>query len=102
MQKLSKLRRQIAWEAARLMYQRQESEYFRAKMKAAKRICRGSVKPNDLPSNSEIRDQVQMLANLYEGDKRRDNLRDMRIEALRVMKLLARFRPDSKYGQFYV
>lgn len=75
------------------MYQRQESEYFRAKMKAAKRICRGGVKPNDLPSNSEIRDQVQMLANLYEGDKRRDNLRDMRIEALRVMQLLTRFRP---------
>ena len=29
-----KLRRQIAWEAARLMYDRQESEYYRAKMKA--------------------------------------------------------------------
>ena len=27
----SKLRRQIAWEAARLMYSRQESEYYRAK-----------------------------------------------------------------------
>ena len=75
------------------MYQRQESEYYRAKMKAAKRICRGWVKPADLPSNSEIRDQVQMLAHLYEGETRRDNLRDMRIEALRVMKLLAKFRP---------
>ena len=70
MQHLSKLRRQIAWEAARLMYQRQESEYFRAKMKAAKRICRGWVKPADLPSNAEIRDQVQMLANLFEGETR--------------------------------
>ena len=87
----SKLRRQIAWEAARLMYQRQESEYFRAKMKAAKRICRGWVKPADLPSNTEIRDQVQMLANLYEGESRHDNLRDMRMEALRVMKLLIKF-----------
>ena len=93
MQKLTKLRRQIAWEAARLMYQRQESEYFRAKMKAAKRICRGWVKPNDLPSNAEIRDQVQILANLYEGASRRENLRDMRIEALRVMRLLVKFRP---------
>ena len=36
-----KFRRQIAFEAARLMYQRQESEYFRAKLRAAKRICRG-------------------------------------------------------------
>ena len=53
----SKLRRQIAWEAARLMYQRQESEYYRAKLKAARRMCRGWVKPADLPSNAEIRDQ---------------------------------------------
>ena len=93
MQTPSQLRRQIAWEAARLMYQRQESEYFRAKMKAAKRICRGWVKPNELPSNAEIRDQVQMLANLYEGASRRENLRDMRLEALRVMRLLLKFRP---------
>ncbi len=93
MQNPSKLRRQIAWDAARLMYSRQETEYFRAKMKAAKRICRGWVKPADLPSNTEIRDQVQMLANLFEGETRRDNLREMRLEALRVMKLLANFRP---------
>ena len=32
-----KLRRQIAFEAARLMYQREESEYYRAKLKAGKR-----------------------------------------------------------------
>lgn len=89
----SKLRRQIAWEAARLMYQRQESEYFRAKMKAAKRICRGWVKPSDLPGNAEIRDQIQLQARLHEGDQRRENLRDMRLTALQVMKLLVKFRP---------
>ena len=93
MQHVSKLRRQIAWEAARLMYQRQESEYYRAKMKAAKRICRGWVKPNDLPSNAEIRDQVQMLAHLHEGESRQQNLREMRLEALRTMRSLERFRP---------
>ena len=64
----SKLRRQIAWEAARLMYLREESEYFRAKQKAAHRICQGWVKPADLPSNAEIRDEIQSLARLYEGD----------------------------------
>lgn len=89
----SKLRRQIAWEAARLMYQRQESEYFRAKMKAAKRICRGWVKPSDLPGNAEIRDQIQLQARLHEGDQRRESLRDMRLTALHVMKLLVKFRP---------
>src|SRR5688572_23183345 len=89
----SKLRRQIAWEAARLMYARDESEYFRAKQKAAHRICQGWVKPADLPSNAEIRDEIQAFARLHEGDARSSNLRSMRIEALRLMRLLSRFRP---------
>ncbi len=88
-----KLRKQIAWEAARLMYLRQESEYFRAKMKAARRICRGWVKPEHLPSNREIRDEIQVFARIHEGDARKRNLREMRIEALRMMRLLSRFRP---------
>ena len=89
----SKLRRQIAFEAARLMYLRDESEYYRAKQKAAHRICQGWVKPADLPTNAEIRDEIQAFARLHEGDARSANLRDMRIEALRMMRLLARFRP---------
>jgi hypothetical protein len=89
----SKLRRQIAFEAARLMYLRDESEYYRAKQKAAHRICQGWVKPADLPTNAEIRDEIQSFARLHEGDARSANLRDMRIEALRLMRVLARFRP---------
>ncbi|MDX1945764.1 MAG: HD domain-containing protein [Pirellulaceae bacterium] len=89
----SKLRRQITYEAARLMYLREESEYFRAKQKAAHRLCQGWVKPADLPSNAEIRDEIQTFARLHEGDARANNLRDMRLEALRLMRLLARFRP---------
>ncbi len=89
----SKLRRQICFEAARAMYFRHESEYFRAKQKAARRICKGWVKPADLPSNAEIRDQVLTLARLHEGQQRTDNLQAMRFVALRVMRLLSRFRP---------
>lgn len=88
-----KLRRQITFEAARLMYSRQESEYYRAKLKAARKLCRGWVKPDDLPSNAEIRDEIQRFAHLYEGEARFDNLRDMRVEALRMMRLLEKFRP---------
>jgi hypothetical protein len=88
-----KLRRQIAHEAARLMYVRQESEYYRAKLKAARRICQGWVKPADLPANWEIRDEIQLLARLYEGDQRDRNLREMRLEALRFMRLLQAYRP---------
>src|SRR5437764_4538559 len=89
----SKLRRQIAWEAARLMYSREEAEYYRAKQKAAHRICQGWVKPADLPSNAEIRDEIQAFARLHEGSERTVHLREMRLEALRVMRILGRFRP---------
>ncbi len=89
----SKLRQQIAFEAARLMYDRDESEYFRAKLKAARRLCRGSIKPKDLPSNREIREMVQQFARLYEGDQRTQRLRSMRLEALRLMRYLRAVRP---------
>lgn len=89
----SKLRRQICHEAARAMYFRHESEYYRAKQKAARRICKGWVKPADLPSNAEIREEIQTFARLHEGSQRTDNLQQMRMTALRVMRLLQRFRP---------
>ncbi len=88
-----RLRQAIAFEAARLMYDRVESEYYTAKRKAAKRLCRGGVKPNDLPSNAEIREQVQTFARLHEGDRRTDDLREMRLQALRLMRILRPFRP---------
>src|ERR1700680_2650526 len=88
-----KLRQAIALEAARLMYDRVESEYFTAKRKAAKRLSRKGVKPEDLPSNAEIREQIQVFARIHEGDRRTENLRDMRLEALRLMRLLRPFRP---------
>src|SRR6266850_1883174 len=56
----AKLRQAIALEAARLMYERVESEYFTAKRKAAKRT---------------------------------EHLREMRLEALRLMRLLRAFKP---------
>src|SRR5215831_14202947 len=89
----AKLRQAIALEAARLMYERVESEYFTAKRKAAKRLCRRGVKPEDLPSNAEIREQIQLFARIHEGDRRTEHLRDMRLEALRLMRLLRPYRP---------
>ena len=80
----SKLRRQIAWEAARLMYSRQESEYYTAKMKSARRISKGWVKPVDLPTNVEIRDQIEQLARIHEGQGRTANLMAMRLGALEI------------------
>ena len=89
-----RIRRQIAFLAAQLMYHRTESEYFTAKRKAAKQLgVEYRFRPGDLPSNSEIRDQIQAMARIHEGPKRLENLQDMRVEALRLMRKLARFRP---------
>lgn len=77
-----------------MMYERAEKEYFTAKRKAARQLgFDHRFRPHDLPSNAEIRDEIQALANLYEGEKRQQNLRTMRLEALRMMRLLAAFRP---------
>lgn len=75
------------------MYSREVTEYFTAKQKAARQICHGWVKPADLPSNVEIRDQIQLLARLFEGDSRTNNLLAMRLAALSLMQRLAPFRP---------
>src|SRR5271163_1189223 len=89
-----RLRRQIAFLAAQMMYHRTETEYFTAKRKAARQLgVEYRHRPGDLPSNREIRDQIQAMARMHEGPKRVERLRDMRLDALRVMRLLARFRP---------
>ena len=89
-----RLRRQIAFLAAQMMYSRSESEYFTAKRKAARQLgVEYRYRPADLPSNREIRDQIQAMARMHEGPKRLENLQDMRVDALRLMRLLARFRP---------
>jgi hypothetical protein len=88
-----KLRRQITFEAARLMYLRQEEEYFRAKLKAAQNLCRGWVPASQLPSNAEIRDELQRFVWLHEGHHRNSQLREMRLVAWQMLLLLQRFQP---------
>lgn len=87
-----KLRREIALRAAQLMYSRHEREYFSAKRKAARMVA-GDDRGSLLPSNAEIREQIQILADLLEGPTRLRELRSMRLEALRFMRLLQRWRP---------
>jgi predicted nucleotidyltransferase len=89
-----KLRRRITARAAQLMYERQESEYFTAKRKAAREMgLDPKYRPHDLPSNAEIREELSKLADLYEGQKRYERLQKMRIAALWLMRKLADDRP---------
>jgi hypothetical protein len=88
-----KLRRLITSEAARLIATGRESDLFRARRAASRRICRGWLRPAELPSDAEIRDEIERCAYLYEGDARFDNLREMRLAALALMRMLRPFYP---------
>ncbi len=87
------LRRRVAWEAARLIYTHEETEYFRAKMKAARRLVSAEFQPSDLPSNREIREEVQAMAGRAADPATEAALRTLREEALGMMRRLHGFRP---------
>lgn len=70
-----------------------ETDLFRARRAASRRLCRGWLKPDELPSDAEIRDEIERCAYLYEGDTRFDNLRELRLVALELMRMLAPLQP---------
>lgn len=89
-----RVRATIALRAAQLMYHREETEYFTAKRKAARHLgIDWKHSPQDLPSNAEIRERIHTLASMVEGEQRGDDLRLMRLLALRHLRLLEPFRP---------
>jgi hypothetical protein len=55
----TKLRQQIAAEAARLIESGTETAYHTAKLRAARSLRQGWIPPDLLPDNREIRDQMQ-------------------------------------------
>jgi hypothetical protein len=59
---LDRLRRRIAFEAAKVIFAREETQYGRAKTKAARRLVSGPIKPSDMPCNREIRRCLQTIA----------------------------------------
>lgn len=56
-----KLQQQIAHEAARLLHQRQEGDLHRARLRAARRLVRGWVADDDLPSDDLVRTHLARL-----------------------------------------
>jgi hypothetical protein len=58
---IDRLRRRVAFEAAKLLYSREETQYGPAKMKAARRLIAGAIQPSDLPCNREIRDSIRTI-----------------------------------------
>ncbi|MFB0561553.1 MAG: DUF4269 domain-containing protein [Candidatus Lokiarchaeia archaeon] len=79
---------QVAKEAARLLYYGLAGEYYTAKREAAK-----SLGVKILPSNREIAEELDQLSDLLEGEQKGEHLKNMREEALKIMKVLKRFSP---------
>ena len=86
--KRESLRQKIAREAAILLYTGQEKEYKQAKIRAAENL---GVKI--LPSNREVAEELDRLAQELEGEERERRLIEMRRTALQIMKVLKVFNP---------
>jgi HD superfamily phosphohydrolase len=57
-----KFRQQLVNEVARLMHSKQETDSHRAVFVAARKLCKGWIKPADLPSQREIRDELKRIS----------------------------------------
>jgi len=74
-----RLRHRVAFEAARLIYAREETQYGRAILRAARQLTAAPIEPSDLPDGREIRvhlrefdraspDEQELLMRGFEAD----------------------------------
>jgi len=85
------LRREIAALAARMMAEDGISDFGFAKRKAARQL--GAAESESLPNNTEIEAELRAWQALYQDEEQAERLREMRLAAVEVMRLLAPFRP---------
>jgi hypothetical protein len=81
-------RRQVAYEAARLLYEGACEEY-----KDAKEAAASSLGVRSMPSNYEVAEQLERITEEEEGPDQLRRLREMRITALDVMGTLNDLKP---------
>ena len=82
------LRNRVAQEAALLLYTSQEKEYKQAKQRAAETLA-----ARVLPSNYEVAEELDRIAEEREGTQRKEMLLRMRKEAKQIMEPLKEFSP---------
>lgn len=73
---LDRIRKEIAFEAARLMANRQESRYMEARWRAARSITRSYLPPEALPTDFEIRRSLDQIIGADSAAKADDSTRD--------------------------
>ena len=85
------MRLRIAAAAARLMAQDGIDDFALAKRKAARQLGVGDTQA--LPGNDEIEEQLRAYQGLYQGEEQRERLRDLRAQALTMMREIQAYRP---------
>lgn len=89
--KLQQIRRDIAFEAARIMATEGQHNYMAAKRKAAERV--GASTRMALPSNIEVEDALRAYQEFYGGERHSSHLSRLREVAIFVMRALDDFFP---------
>jgi predicted nucleotidyltransferase len=82
------LRSRVAKEAALLLYTSQEKEYKQAKQRAA-----STLGARVLPSNWEVAQELDIIAQETEGPQRKERIIRMRKQAKQIMVVLTVFQP---------
>jgi len=88
----SQLRRQIAQTSAKLMVEEGIDDFMIAKQKAMNQLGIGSTMKN-LPSNSEIQEEILIYQRLFCAETHTKQLQHLRQIALNAMQLLKMFNP---------
>jgi len=85
------MRQQIIQQAVRLLAEGVEIDYFAAKNKAAKKL--GYRGQQDLPSNSEIENELKKYLSIFYAETHPAVIREKRSEALSAMRYFEQFEP---------
>jgi len=85
------MRLRIAQEAARLMAEDGQLDFYNAKRKAAERL--GADDTHNMPQNHEVDEALQAYQRLFKTDSHPQHLRHLRQTALEAMQLFADFHP---------
>lgn len=91
MSRQQQMRLRIAAAAARLMAQDGIDDFALAKRKAARQLGVGDTQV--LPGNNEIEEQLRAYQGLYQEQEQRERLRDLRMQAVAMMKEIEPYRP---------
>jgi hypothetical protein len=84
-------RKRLAYEAARIMAEQGVAEFDRARLKAAQRVGIGDRRC--WPSNEEIQEALLAHQRLFQGERRDEELRHLRSQAVQGMTTFSRFAP---------